>query len=562
MVSVRAGDRPWWPAGLLFAGAAAVAVVQASRARVLWDFTYIVEHAYRIARGDVPYRDFVIPHAPGTFLIQAGLIALGGPVWWGTVVSALMAGGTVVLAAYVIRAQLESAGVEPPGSVSLVLAAPLVLLNGYAVFPQPFYDSDCTFFLLLALAAVLWSRSRPARPSRALLAGALLTVPPLFKQNIGVPGVAAILAIVGVAAFLARRIDDRRHGRQVLVGTVAATVAVLLGLQLWIGLPAFFDATVRFAMARRWPSGAGLVGPFARLDTWLSLASVLAGALLTRGRSKSSGRRIIGLSLIVIPLVAAAPAVFRWGLGARTATIWGASMILMAAFSIASMIRGRWELERAIPLIATITAVGAFSSQGVADSAYGVWPWLAVGLAGPIGWLLRTGPGTPSRSAIVAISAILACFGGWHILRLERLGFADTQGAVARATLPRLRGLSAPGTYIPDFERLVEWSRQLPPDARIAALPGEDPFFLATGRRPVLPIVMLDDTATPYSASEIEGMLVAQDVTWVVVKDPLQLHHRPWRELDELVSRRLPAAYEVDTVLSRYRILRRRSAAR
>ena len=43
------------------AAAAGVVLYQAGRVAPLWDVSYILEHAYRMSLGDIPYRDFGIP---------------------------------------------------------------------------------------------------------------------------------------------------------------------------------------------------------------------------------------------------------------------------------------------------------------------------------------------------------------------------------------------------------------------------------------------------------------------------------------------------------------------
>ena len=55
---------------------AAVCVWQNCRLTVMWDASYILENASRIAAGDVPYRDFPFPYAPLTFALQALIIKL------------------------------------------------------------------------------------------------------------------------------------------------------------------------------------------------------------------------------------------------------------------------------------------------------------------------------------------------------------------------------------------------------------------------------------------------------------------------------------------------------
>src|SRR5437773_12246000 len=67
---------------LLFAGTAAIVWWQSTRLTVLYDLSGVLEPAMRIAQGDMPYRDFPFPYAPLTFLTQAAIIKLTGPVYW------------------------------------------------------------------------------------------------------------------------------------------------------------------------------------------------------------------------------------------------------------------------------------------------------------------------------------------------------------------------------------------------------------------------------------------------------------------------------------------------
>src|ERR1700719_1991378 len=83
-----------WAVGLfLFLATAAVVVWQNSRFAVLWDLSYILENSHRISLGDMPYRDFVLPYAPLTFLVQAALIKITGRVFFHHVLYCAVTGG-------------------------------------------------------------------------------------------------------------------------------------------------------------------------------------------------------------------------------------------------------------------------------------------------------------------------------------------------------------------------------------------------------------------------------------------------------------------------------------
>jgi hypothetical protein len=67
---------------LLFAATAALALWQGLRLGVLWDLSYVLDTAWRISIGRVPYRDFPFPYPPLTFLVQALVIEAFGRVYW------------------------------------------------------------------------------------------------------------------------------------------------------------------------------------------------------------------------------------------------------------------------------------------------------------------------------------------------------------------------------------------------------------------------------------------------------------------------------------------------
>src|SRR5437016_12255510 len=95
----------------LAAASATVVVLQNARFTILWDASYILENATRIAAGDLPYKDFPFPYAPLTFIVQAILILVAGRVWWHHVAYAAVACGAATALTYIIVRKLVPRGV-------------------------------------------------------------------------------------------------------------------------------------------------------------------------------------------------------------------------------------------------------------------------------------------------------------------------------------------------------------------------------------------------------------------------------------------------------------------
>src|SRR5436305_15131587 len=85
---------------VLFIATAAVVAWQASRLTILWDFSFVIENATRMAMGDVPYRDFPFPYAPLTFVVQSLIIRLFGRAAWHHAAYATIAGGAASALTY------------------------------------------------------------------------------------------------------------------------------------------------------------------------------------------------------------------------------------------------------------------------------------------------------------------------------------------------------------------------------------------------------------------------------------------------------------------------------
>src|ERR1035437_5535859 len=199
-------------AAALFLFSAAFTLYQNARVAVLWDLSYLLDTSFRISLGQLPYRDFPFAHAPLTFLLHALIIRIFGRVYLPHILCAALEAGLATLLTWrillrvlpqeefvpkrkevvlqqedavqkeevVILAKPESQyllSVQPTNRAFLIatlLAAPLIFLGIYGVYPHPIYDSDCILAVLLAIT--LLQRANHSAPRNAL-AGATCVIP-------------------------------------------------------------------------------------------------------------------------------------------------------------------------------------------------------------------------------------------------------------------------------------------------------------------------------------------------------------------------------------------------
>jgi len=539
---------PWdWAAALfLFLGTSAIVVWQNSRLAVLWDLSYVLENSYRISLGDLPYRDFPFPYAPGTFLIQSLLIRLTGRVFFHHVMYCAIVGGLGTIFTWRILLHLLRGALSAFRLVAFLLSVPLTVLGIYCIFPHPFYDPDCTFAILCGILLLLQLDRKGFPPLRAFLTGIVLVVPLFVKQNTGLAFLAtAAMAVVILLAREAWRLQRVPGYAWLLAGMAAGLGAAMLLLHFTVGLQNYWHWTIQFAASRRLPRVSEMFAPYQ--NPWLLLwfAAFAAGALLLWRNQRNN--RI--LSLLCVSLMAAP---FAWAVlyllveedpserAERLLAVWPVVLIVSLVFALWDSIKGP-SVARLLPFILIGTVQGAFLSQQLWGSTYAIWPLLMILLAGVLAELFRLGGERSSREiellAVVAALSMLVS-GGYYVASHERLDYADVStGDMARSALPALAGLSIRGPWIPQFEELVRFTdREIPKDQGLLMIPGEDLFYYTTGRRPRFPVLMFDRTVNPYSPEEILEISRRRNICWLVLKKKLQLGGEPVEDKDRLLD--------------------------
>ena len=557
-MSKRWGWRDWVVAVGLFCATAAVVLWQNSRLTMLWDASYLLDSSWRIALGQVPYRDFPFVHPPLTFLVQATIMRLTGRVFFHHVLYAAALGGLGTVVAWRIVLEQFRDRVAAAWGTSVLLALPLVVLGVYGIFPTPFYDCDCGFAVLVAV----WLLQRIERgPGWSIAAGVAVVVPLFVKQNIGLPFL--VVAVVGVGLVML----VRRSAGWVLVGAAGA-LAVAAAVMHWIvGIGNYVQWTVRFPAQRRIPSMADMVGIYTDETLRWTLPCVVIGLALLSLRKVWA--RAVGLVLVAAPMVWPMVVLVRSDESDDRASallaIWPLVLILAGLVALWELRKGL-TIERLIPIFVLAAVNGCFLSKQVWGSTYAIWPLLIVLVAGV---MVVVGPTHRVEAAMngarmhlafagVVAVALLVC-GGFYLASEERLSYARVdEGALRYSMRPEIRGMAVRGEYLPNFEELLGFAEaNIPRSDGMILMNGEDPFYFATGRTPQFPVLLFDPTTQPYSPAELRALEVAKGIRWVVVKRELQIREDPTPDKAATIAA-LSEGFAVERELRGYQIWRRR----
>ncbi len=559
-------------AAFLFVATAAFVLWQNSQLTVLWDLSYILENATRISLGQIPYRDFPFPYAPGTFLVQAAIIKLFGRVILHHYLYAALAAALATFLTWRILLRLLAASTLPTRLIAFLLAAPLISLGTSSILSIPFYDSDCTLYILCCTWLLLRLESSNFPTLCTFFGGILLVLPLFIKQN---TGLAFLLSAILCIVFLGIRNRRIRNAAALLVAGAATGIALALALiHRTADLSNYLHWTIQFAASRRLPGFAAIIGIYrdpALLWSYFVFAIGLALFLLCPMFSRNYNSRFLQRAIEWLAAsFLAAP--FLWAF----ISLWlqqdasdrvEALLHLWPMLLVASLAFALWKLLHAasitqlVPLILLGAVHGAFLSQQLWGSTYALWPLFMILLAtilvavapqeasaknssvrgtndvatddplptSPRSLVSGCGRSLPLTVFTALASFVLLTTGAYYALSHERLDYADlSEGALVHSSLPALRGLAMRGSYLPDFEELVSYTnRNIPRDSAILMLPGEDLFYFTTGRAPRFPVLLLDNTVNPYSATQIVELARQRNVDWLIIKRNLQLQEEP-----------------------------------
>jgi hypothetical protein len=552
-----------WIAGFgLFSATACVVLWQNAHVAVLWDTSYVLDSAARFALGQAPYRHFPFVHPPLTFLIQAAIIRFTGRVFYHHVIYAAVVGGLATLLAW--RIALTSLRGHIPGApsrdwmVALLLAAPLTLLGIYCIIPIPEYDGDCTFWILVAL----WLFERAERKKgvvRGLIAGAGLCLPLFTKQNMGLPfllaGIAAVLLVLAFAVTRRGQVQAEAADARTLLSIVAGAgftlFAAALALHWTAGVRNYIYWTITFAGERRLPGFGSMLAVFRDPALFWTLPCVVAalillwlphpsrGSVARRVGAKSLWARMAAFALLAAPFLATLASLLIYddpdSRGDSLLALWPLLLLLAVVAAIANLfsLRRKPTVRALFPVIVLAAILGTFMSQQVWGSTYAIWPLLALLIAELLAFLAPLAGRAASRWFVPAlaalVSATLLVCGGFYTASEERISYVNLpDGPVEHSAFPALAGMATPGLYLPEFDELLRYAAEnIPQDDGLILIPGEDPFYFATGRVPRFPVLLFDPTTDPYSPDETAALVQSDNIRWLIVKRNLQIKVDP-----------------------------------
>jgi len=242
-------------------------------------------------------------------------------------------------------------------------------------------------------------------------------------------------------------------------------------------------------------------------------------------------------------------------------SLWVPVMILtlvVGLWQLPSVLSASQPVRTMLPWIAVILTFFSFLSQGYTRSSYGIWALFVLMVAYVVSLF-----GSDRRQPLVcwgiAIALTLAAFP--YVYHNVRLRYVDHTGDVLQTAYSGpLRRFTVDSPYLSNFAELLDFVADRIPEAEpVVCVPQEDPFYVMTGRRNPLPMVIFDRTATPFFPEDIVNEAERRQVKWVIVKRVLQIRYLAWHV--EGIPEAFSEKYTTVARLSGYDILYRSAPA-
>jgi hypothetical protein len=484
---------------------------------------------------------------------------LTGRVFFHHVLYAAIVGGVGTVLAWQIVLETLRGRLRAAWFVALLLAAPLTVLGVYSILPFPSYDCDTAFsilvviFLLRRLPRDSEGAGQPIQDRRLMrpfTAGIALPLPLFFKQNIGFPFLAAAFALILLLLILklfrhtsASNSSPAALGA-ILTGALVTLAAAGLILHFTAGVGNYLHWTIQFAAQRRLPGLPVMLAVYSEPSLLWSLPCVVVALALLQNRfAKALWARIAALGLLASPflwtlagLLISADSDDRAG---NLLALWSLLLVLSEALTL-------WNfcchpsLRSGLPAMLLAAIHGTLLSQQLWGSTYAIWPLLVLLIAEMIAFLAsielagansKVRPKTrllsPALAGIISLTFLIC--GSLYTVSEERLSYAQLPaGPVVHSNLPALRGMAVTGPFLPGFEELLRFAAdKIPAGDGLILIPGEDPFYFASGRTPQFPVLLFDKATDPYSPAQLVEEANRRKIRWLIVKRTMQMKEDP-----------------------------------
>ena len=491
----------------------------------VYDTTYFLTNGLRISLGQIPYKDFILVHNPGSFLIIGLLFKLFGTNYLILIVWICL---VQVFSVFIINEILKKFEVNIKVRRILLIFASFAM--PYSVVAANNYDSDSSFFVLLSILILIKSLEKP-NSKNMLLLGVITFIPFVIKQNVGGVFILAMCLIV-------RKNFEFSQQKYYAIGLSLTGGNFLAYIYIWGDLANWWKYSVRFAAQQRLgdPLGPLKIIENSPYETKIVLLITLI-TILYQLFFKSVP--LIKFSLLMFPVLILIIFLIKYlynffnqfspNLDQITLTGIGGNLYYLSINKIfwvlficalpiilqKPFLRG---IKPSVIFISISILYAALLSQGINGSTYGNIIFL---ILIPISLLTYKEPDfnrkkqkiypdgkikfykkifeKSTKASLLILICLCSTIVGITGLTNGRLGFVDLNGKIQ--SNQSIQWIRTPGSFLPDQDYAKQIiTKNIEKYSEIVFIPGAEFGYLLSGIAPTADVHTFDGTTNPYGA--------------------------------------------------------------
>ena len=540
-------------------------IFQSSRRFSLWDFANYSDLGIRIAKGQIPYIDFPLYTQPGSFYEIAFFTKFLGQniyvIYLPIVLKLALLG---VLVNLILNKVLLFYGKTSILKRILIMVG-MSFLNPWFIVPQPTYDADLAFAVILSFFLVLISLDLKdksiTRTSKVSLYSLIIIsawLPFFYKQTSG------LIWIILIHIFV---IIFKRHLPKYLVTSLLVGDSLILTIfylfqekynlvSYWINDAIKYPSEVRLTSSRSPLNQLLQIGDY-KIDliTILIFTFILFLAIKRKSKDLFFTTFLFSSSIYLTYYLITSftdNERFSWD------TLFALTFLSISFAVIYSIIFMKYSMIlKALQMILMLTCIVNFLSQGLVDSSYAFWQIYIIVLLISVnginyGNLPKLGHINPSSVFAIILTVFISSISTYSF-SLTRLDFVRVDEDISH--YPKLYGwIGTPGKYLEETQLGIDLFSKYSKLGKTTVWPGEDPVSLFSGFLPSTDVSTSDLTTNP-SYLEVANWLSEFDIDYIIWKTRLHLPGLHQVSIDALT----PAlgSYEEIEQVGVYKILKK-----
>lgn len=506
---------------------------QSSRRFSLWDFANYTDLGIRIANSQIPYLDFPLYTQPGSFFEIAFFTKFLGQniyaIYFPIVLKIILLG---IMINFILKNVFKSY-IDFSILKRILAMTGMAFLNPWFIVPQPTYDADLAFAIVLGFSLVLVSldlknslKSNTNKFAFYCLFVFCTWSPFFYKQT---SGFVWLLLIHFFLLLFVRHLPKYLVPTLLIGDTFILTVFYLLQ-QKYNLVTNWIDDAIRYPSEVRLISSRSPFNQLLQLSDYkmdFAIILVISLILLTLMKRKSHDL------FFTIFLLTSSIYVFFYLITSQTNnvrfnwdTLFTLTYLSIAIAVIYSIIFIKYSvILKTLQIIMLLTCIVNFLSQGLVGSSYAFWQIYSIVLlisVNAINFKKLPKVKNSQTPKVVAFSLIIfiVCISSYSF-SLTRLDFVRNDEEISH--FPKLYGwIGTPGNYLEETQVGINLFSKYSKLGKTAVWPGEDPVSLFSEFIPATDVSTSDQTTNP-SYLEIDEWLSDFNIEYIVWKTRLHL---------------------------------------